>query len=402
MTEIAKENLCVPQARLDALRSLGVDFKESARGGAHVFDSDGRRYLDGVCSAGIFNLGRRPPELVEALRTAVRDTDQGNFPMISIEKAALAKAMADFVPGPLECSVFSVTRGEAMEFACKVSRGFTGRAGLLTVDGGWYGQTGFALSLCAREDAEAFGPLIPDVRTMPFGDMAAAEKCIDSSTAAVILEPIQAENHCRCASPEYLRALSGLCAQRGALLVFDETQSNFGRCGRRFAFEEIGAIPDVLILGEALGGGMFPIAATVITQRVNTFMNRHPLIHMSTFGGTDIGCRVALAALELYATKRPWENAAAMGTALVSGIESLMQTPACPVKGVAGKGLMLSLDLGLPDRARAFCRAAADNGLLLLPGQVAKHTVVLRPSLLITESEKDEILTALDKSCVMV
>jgi acetylornithine/succinyldiaminopimelate/putrescine aminotransferase len=368
---------------------------ECKREGAYIYDQHGNRYLDAHSSAGTFNLGRRPPELVTELKQALRETDLGNFPMISQEKAWLAKTLADFVPGSLECCVFSVTRSEAMDAACKVARGFTGRPELITVDGGWYGQTGFALTLSQREDRDAFGPLIPQVRTIPFGDFEAAAQAISSKTAAVILEPVQAENHCRTAAPAYLQTLERLCQERGALLVLDETQTNFGRTGARFAFEHSDIQPDILILGEALGAGMFPIAATILTQRVNAFLNNHPLLHLSTFGGADIGCRVAKRAIEIYDRERPWINAAAMGGKLLEGLREIAQQPDSPIRHVAGLGLLLSLDLGAPERARAFCKTAARHGLLIVPGEVARHTVVLRPCLTITDTQTQELLEAI-------
>ena len=384
-----------PQGRRDQLAALGFDFIEGRREGAYVWDQEGRRFLDAHCSAGTFNLGRRRPELAEELKRALRETDIGNFPLISSEKAYLGKALAEFAPGDLECAIFSVVRGEAMDAACKVARGFTRRPCLITVDGGWYGQTGFALSLSQRDDRELFGPLIPDVQVMAFGDVRAAESTIGDKTAAVILEPIQAENYCREASADYLRGLSNLCRERGALLILDETQTGFGRTGTKFACEASGVTPDVLVLGEALGGGIFPIAVTLLTQRVNAFMNAHPLIHLSTFGGADIGCRVALKALELYEQDKPWLNAAAKGEILIRGIREFVQSGSGPIRGVAGKGLLLSLDLGTPEEAQAFCRRAVQHGLLATPGQVAKHTVPLRPSLMISDAETNEILDAI-------
>lgn len=387
------------KGRLEWLRALGHDFLEGNREGAWVWDTTGRQYLDCVCGAGTHNLGRRPPDLVEALRAAMRETDQGNFPMISVEKSRLAEALASFVPGPLECVVYSVMRGEAMEFACKVARGYTGRAELITVDGGWYGHTGFALTLSERPDKLCFGPLIPEVRSVPFGNTDALEAAISLKTAALIFEPVQVENHCRVASPAYAQAAERACRKAGALLVVDETQTNFGRTGRRFAFEALGISPDILVLGEALGGGVFPIAATLLTQEVNRFMNAHPMIHLSTFGGSDIGCRVGLKAVATYARLEPWRNAAAMGARLLDALRAIAARPDAPFRDVAGTGLALSLDCGAEEAARDFCRRAAQNGLLVLPGAVARHAVVLRPSLLLTADEADVIVAAI-RACL--
>jgi acetylornithine/succinyldiaminopimelate/putrescine aminotransferase len=367
-----------------ALRAAGHDLVEGERGGCYVSDTAGKRYVDCIGSAGIYNLGRRHPELLAELGRAARETDQGNFPMISAEKAALGRRLAEFVPGPLDCAVFSVMRGEAMEFACKLARGATGRPGLVAVDGGWHGETGFALSLSQRPDKDRFGPLVPGVVVVAHGDLEAARRAVGDDTAAVVLEPIQAENHCREVDRDYLHGLRELCRARGAVLVYDETQTGLGRTGEKFAFEHFGAGPDVLILGEALGGGVFPIAATVFTQRLNQFMNRHPLIHLSTFGGSDIGCRVAVKALDIYQRDQPWRNAAAIGDRLRARFAA--QVGATPLRSVAGRGLLLSLALDTPAQALALCRRAAAHGVLVAPGRVATHAVVLRPSLLLDDA----------------
>jgi len=374
------------------LESRGHAIVEDRREGDYIYDLNGKRYIDCISSLSIHNLGRRPGALVDELRKAIHDTDQGNFPMISKEKAALAEKIYLFVPGKLECTVFSVIRGESVDFACKLARGFTGRKELLTMDGSWFGQTGFALSLSDRKDREFYGPLIPGISQLPFGNIEAARKMITGKTAAVFIEPVQAENNCRQAGTEYLQALRRLCTKKGALLVFDETQSGMGRTGNKFAFEESGVIPDVLVIGESLGAGVFPIAATVFTQRLNKFMNAHPMIHLSTFGGSDIGCRVASKALDEYDRLKPWDNAALNGKILRGGLESLKNSFPDKIKSLDGRGLLLSMNFGTAEKSLAFCRAAADRGLLVCPGDVARGSIVFRPGLLIGNTTVTEIL----------
>jgi acetylornithine/succinyldiaminopimelate/putrescine aminotransferase len=364
------------------LASIGHDFREGKREGAYLWSEEGARYLDCVSGGGIYNLGRRVPELADALREAMHAADQGNFPMISIEKAALAEALGDFAGHGLDCAMFSVMRGETVEGACKIARGVTGRPGLVSAEGAWHGETGFAMSLSQRADAADYGPLIPETHRMPWGDIDAARAAISNTTAAVIIEPVQAENGCRVAAHEYLRGLQQICHQRGALFLIDETQTNFGRTGAPFAFAAAGLKPDMLLLGEALGGGMFPIAATLVNARVRAWLDKHPLIHLSTFGGSDVGCRVALRALELYAEHTPWENAAHIGAHLQSALNA------------TGQGLLLAVQCESPEAAIAMCRQCAERGVLVLPGEVAKDTVVIRPPLTITEDDAGEILRA--------
>lgn len=349
--------------------------------------TDGRRYMDCIGGRGIFNLGRRPVHVLAALREAVQVADQGNFPLISAEKADLARRLAAFAPGELDCAVFSVSRGEALDAACKLARGHSRRGGLVTVDGGWYGETGFALALSERRDTTDFAPLIPDVRSVPMNDLTAAEAAIGRLDAAFILEPVQAENGCRCVEPDYLRAVARICRDRGVLLVLDETQSGMGRTGARFAYGHWGVVPDILVIGESLAAGAFPICATLFAAPLQEFLNEHPLIHLSTFGGSDVGCLVGQAALDDYEAVRPWENAAVMGERLATSLQTLADEHPDIVLGVNGKGLLLALELTSEEQAAALSAALADNGVLAVPGRVATASVVLRPSLLITDEE---------------
>lgn len=365
------------------LASIGHNFREGKREGAYLWSEEGARYLDGVSGGGIYNLGRRVPELADALRDAMHAADQGNFPMISVEKAALGEALASFAGHGLDCAMFSVMRGETVEAACKIARGVTGRPGLISVEGAWHGETGFAMSLSARADAADFGPLIPETHRMPWGDLDAARAAISNTTAAVIIEPVQAESGCRVADADYLRGIEALCRARGALSIVDETQTNFGRTGAPFAFAAAGLTPDMLILGEALGGGMFPIAATLVKDRVRDWLNKHPLIHLSTFGGSDVGCRVASRALELYAERKPWENAKTVGAKLKAALNA------------TGEGLLLAVSCVSPEAALEKCRQCAERGVIVLPGAVANDTVVIRPPLTITEADAEEIIRAL-------
>lgn len=382
----------VSSSAVETLKKRGHDRIEAERGGAGFTDASGHTLIDCYAGGGVFNLGRQPEEALDAVRDAARRADQGNFPMISDQKASLGEKIASFVPGALECSVFGVMRGEAFDFACKLARGFTGRPRLIAVDGSWFGETGFPMSLSERPDKDLFGPLLPETAIVPFGDVDAAKEAIDRKTAAVFLELVQAENGCRTADAAYVKALAAAARKAGALLVIDETQTGFGRTGSRFCFEQYGIDPDVILLGEALGAGAFPITATVFTQRLNSFMNDHPLIHLSTFGGSDLGCLVAARVLELYEENAPWENAAAAGARLGDGLARIAGEKGSPVKSAHGRGLLWAVELAAEDAADAFCKRLADAGVFAVPGKVAKNTVVLRPPLTITEEQVDAIV----------
>lgn len=397
-TAPALQDVPISPNTLKRMQKLGHGFLEGQRNGSWIEDPEGNAYLDAATSCGTYNLGRSPSTVMAALKNAASSTDQGNFPLISAEKASLAEALAHFAPEGLSCVMFSVVRGESMDFACKLARGATGRSELISLSGSWFGHTGFAMSLSDRQDKHLYGTMLPDTHTIPWGDIKRAEEAVTQNTAALILEPVQAERQCRTATKEYLTALRRVTREQGALLVFDETQTGFGRCGARFACEEMGVTPDILITGEALGAGVFPICATLFTKKLHRFLNSHPLIHLSTFGGSDVGCRVALTALEEYQRIAPWQNALTMGNRIKGELEDLRETYPELITSVDGMGLLLALTFPSQRKAGAFCRMAKGHGLFVVPGAVSCESVVLRPSLLLTEDESDHLVSAVRDS----
>ena len=282
-----------------------------------------------------------------------------------------------------------------MLFRSKIARGWTGRRGIVALAGGWHGETGFAMALSERADLDRFGPGIPGTRRVAWDDPAAVRDAIDGGTAAVVLEPMQVENGCARVPDSLLRDIRAWCDRRGALLVFDETQTALGRTGHRFASEPSGVVPDMLVLGESLGGGLFPIAATVFTQRVNVFLNRHPMIHLSTFGGSDVGCMVAREMLALCGRLAPWRLAAEQGVMLGAGLGEIAKAHRGLLGDVAGAGMAWSLGTAGPEAARALCRRLKGHGVVAMPGNVRPDAVLLRASLLVGADEVAVLLAAL-------
>ncbi len=370
---------------------------EETRNGVYLTDSHGKKYIDCYSSASTYNLGRRNEWLISSLKQAIFETDQGNFPMISEEKALLGKKISEFVPGPLDCVLFGVTRGESMDAACKLARGATGRPELITVDKGTYGDTGFALSLSEHPLKKDFGDLIPGVVTIPFGDYAAAEVAISRSSAAFVLEPVQAENHCRTVDTNYLKHIRQLCDKTGTCLIFDESQTGFGRTGKKFAYEHHEVYPDILVVGEAITSGIFPMTATIFTSDLKRFFDVHPLIHLYTFGGHDVGCKVAAAALDEYERIKPWENALLQGTKIMDELKSIINSDE-RIKSLSGMGLLISFKFDSTSIANRFCHLARNKGILFINGIVDKCSVLIRPSLLITEVEVESILEGIRSS----
>lgn len=369
---------------------------EGKRTEIYFFDTNGKRYIDCYCGAGMFNLGRHVQELSCTLQEQADKSDQGNFVLISQEKALLASKLISFIPAKLNGVFFSVGRGEAMDFACKLVRGYTGRTQLITVDGAYYGETGFSVSLSDGNKNKSFGQ-IPDIATIPFGNIQALEERVTTKTAAIITETIQVENACRSASEGFFKIMRTVCDKTGALMVLDETQTGMGRTGKKFAFEHYGVEPDICVIGEALGAGIFPIAATAFTKHIQKFMHAHPLIHLSTFGGHDLGCRVAHTALELYETIKPWENAASVGVRLLEELALLQKQYPDKILSVHGKGLAIAVTLRSEDTAQKAVTKLIKEGIFVVTGKVARDAIIVRPALTITISEAQAIVKGIQK-----
>ena len=379
---------------IDHLSATGHDIIESRGQGAYLFDINDQAYIDGCCGAGAYNLGRNPEQVQTALQRAARQTDCGNFILISEEKATLAERLAWFMGGNLSCCLFTVVRGEAMDAACKLARGHTGKRQLIAANGGWHGQTGFAMGLSRRPDKDLFGRLIPDQTIVEFNDINAAEKAFNHDTAAFILEPVQAENGCSVADKDYLASLKQLCREYGALLIFDETQTGFGRLGYKFAKDCYGVEPDILLFGEAVTAGVFPMTGLVFTPGVKSFFDIHPLIHLCTFGGHDVGCQVGVRALEIYAETRPWENAAKQGNVLRSHLTKLKDDFPDLISHVHGLGLLLAVTFKEESLARSFCMQAKNCGVLVVQAAVDKKSVVFRPALTLTNGDTGRLMSS--------
>lgn len=386
---------------IERMKSLGLGFVIGRREGSRIYDTEGRAYIDCHCSAGQYVVGHRRPEIIAALREASKELDLGNFPMISAQKAALAKLLAETTPGDLKCTVFGVGQSETNEFAMKLARGFTGRKDIICFKGASHGQTGFALA--ASDDPkrqQLFGPMIPHIRQVPL-DTDSLRKAVSDKTAAVIVEPIQSDGGIVAPPAGFLAEARKVCDQHGAVLIFDEGFTSLGRTGKLFACQYEGVVPDALNIGRAMSGTIYPITATVFTSRLNRFMLTHPLIHLSTFGGADIGCMVGIAAVKHIVTNRLWENAEAQGKRLLSGLNDIVADHRDKFLEARGYGLLTGIVADNPGAAENFVRGLAANGVIALPAAVNPSVVRITPPIDISAEDIDAVVAAAKEAAKM-
>lgn len=354
-------------ARVAAWQQVGLDILERRREGCYVWDANGNRYIECFNGAGVFNVGRANPTIRKALIDASEIEDIGDFILLSESKALLAARISQVAPTGLSCVMYATGGGEANDYAIKLARGVTGRPSIITMERCYHGHTGFALAGIGRESYQTpFLPMVPGFKRTPFNDLDSLEAAMTNETAAVLLEPIQGEGGIYCASIEFLRGVRKLCDEHGVLLIFDEVQTGWGRTGRMFFSHHYDVIPDIMTLGKSMSGGYYPIAAAVFSKRLNEFNLKHPYIHISTFGGSDLGCRVALAVIDYIENHGLCANAEVMGNLLMNKLRSTSVRHSEVLQEVRGMGLMIGLQFANDTQGPSMTRKLARRGLIAI------------------------------------
>lgn len=385
------------------LHHAGLDIIEARREGVRVWDMEGRPFIDCITSAGSFNVGRRNPAIVAALKAALDEADQGIFLLASKGKADLGRRLAEITPGDLKFSMFGASGGEAVDFAIKLARGYTRRPKIISTNKGYHGHTGFALSAIGRDAYQApFHPLMPEFVRVPFGDLRALEAAIDDRTAGVLMEPVQGEGGIHVAPEGYLAGVRALCDKAGALMILDEIQTGFGRTGTMFACQWAGVVPDIMTLGKSLGGGLYPITAVVFREPLGDFLVMNPFIHLSTFGGADLGCAVGLATIDYIMAHDLPGNARAMGERFMAGFAALREKYPEVLREYRGRGLMMGLQYADDSMGPRMSYQLAQHGVIALYTGNDPSVMRLQPPLTIAADEVDEVLAALDGSMAAI
>ncbi|GLW17188.1 ornithine--oxo-acid transaminase [Streptomyces sp. NBRC 13847] len=364
--------------------------------GVWVEDVEGRRYLDMLAGYSALNFGHRHPALIGA---AHRQLDQLTLTSRAFHNDRLA-GFAESLAGltGLDMVLPMNTGAEAVESGIKVARKWAydvkgvpaDRATIVVAGGNFHGRTTTIVGFSDDEEARAgFGPFAPGFRTVPYNDLAALEAAVDETTAAVLIEPIQGEAGVLIPDDGYLTGVRELTRRAGCLFIADEIQSGLGRTGTTLAVEHESVVPDVLLLGKALGGGIVPVSAVVARREVLGVLG--PGQHGSTFGGNPLAAAVGSAVIELLATGEFQRRAAELGERLRTGLTALTG------KGVTGfrsRGLWAGVDI---DPALGTGREISER--LMKEGVLVKDThgstIRLAPPLTITADELDAALASL-------
>ena len=360
--------------------------------GVHVWDVEGRRYLDCLSAYSAVNQGHCHPKILAAL---VEQAGKLTLTSRAFRNDQLAPFYEELCALTNSHKVLPMNSGaEAVETALKVARKWgyeikgvpADRAEIIVCDGNFHGRTvaivGFSTDPQSRD---GFGPFAPGFTIVPFGDAAALEAAITPETVAFLVEPIQGEAGVIIPPAGYLKRARELCTQHGVILILDEIQTGLGRTGKLLAEEHEGVEADLTLIGKALSGGFYPVSAVLSNSEVMGVL--HPGEHGSTFGGNPLACAVARAALKVLIEEDMVSNAARIGDRLQT---SLAAIDAASVKEVRGRGLMIAVELHEDaGGARRVCEALQARGLLAK--ETPAHTIRIAPPLILTADQADWI-----------
>ncbi|SDC95774.1 ornithine--oxo-acid transaminase [Terribacillus halophilus] len=353
--------------------------------GVWVEDTEGKRYMDMLSAYSAVNQGHRHPKIINALieqaqKVTLTSRAFHNDQLgLWYEKVAALTGKEMILP--------MNTGAEAVETAFKAARRWgydvkgiiDDQAEIIVCSGNFHGRTMTAVSLSSEaEYRRGFGPMLPGIKIIPYGDLEALKTAITPSTAAFLLEPIQGEAGIIIPPEGYLKAAAELCKQENVLFIADEIQVGLGRTGKPFACDWEGVTPDLYILGKALGGGVFPISCVAGDREILSVFN--PGSHGSTFGGNPLACAVSIAALEVLEEEDLAGRSLRLGTHLLKELQKLTSPT---IKEIRGKGLFVGIELN--KAARPYCEKLKELGVLCKE----THDTVIRiaPPLIITEEE---------------
>ena len=365
--------------------------------GSSLWDINGKKYIDLIAGISVCNVGHCHPKVIEAIKNQV---DQYMHIMVYGElvespQVAYAKLLTDHLPATLNSVFYTASGSEATEGAMKLSKRFTGRTQIISFKNSYHGSTQGALSIMGDEYwRNAFRPLLPDTMQLNYNSFEDLQH-ITEKTACVVAETVQAEAGVLVPQNNWLTALRTRCTQTGTLLVLDEIQCAFGRNGTLFAFEQFNVVPDILLLGKALGGGM-PLGAFVADKKIMDSLTHNPVLgHINTFGGHPVSCAAGMAALIVLLQ----ENLISTVKEKEQLFLSLLQHPA--LKAVRSCGLMLAVEFDSFDINKKAIDALIEEGVFTDWFLFAANCLRIVPPLVITNKEIElacqKLIDVLDK-----
>lgn len=360
---------------------IGIEMVKAQ--GVYLYDVDGKAYIDAISGFSVANIGHGNPAVIKAVQAQseayMHLIVYGEF--IQQPQVAYAQLLTQHLPSSLNCVYFTNSGAEATEGAMKLAKRATNRSKIISFNKSYHGSTQGALSVMGDEYwRNAYRPLLPGIDHFDYGaeEVIAA---IDATTACVIMETVQAEAGVVAPSKEWIQAIRRKCTEQGVLLILDEIQSGFGRTGTLWAFEQFGIIPDILLLGKALGGGM-PLGAFIADKQLMGQLTHDPVLgHITTFGGHPVSCAAGKAAMEVLLQEKM------IGSVQEKQAYLLQQIQHPKIKAVRSIGLWMAVEFDSFDTCYTIIKKCIAGGMITDWFLFAPHCMRIAPPLAISMEE---------------
>ena len=359
--------------------------------GIKMWDVNGREYIDLISGFSVCNIGHSNRQVIEAVKEQVEQYMHlivyGEF--VEAPQVRYAKLLTDHLPGTLNSVYFTNSGAEATEGAMKLAKRVTGRSKIVACHHAYHGSTQGALSVMGSEYwRNAFRPLLPGIDHYDYGSPALPEY-IDADTACVIVETVQAESGVIRPAPGWLQGIRDRCNEQGALLIFDEVQAGFGRTGSLWAFEQYGVIPDILLLGKALGGGM-PLGAFIAGVDLMSHLTHNPVLgHITTFGGHPVSCAAGMAAMKVLLESGAIEEVRKKEQLFLERLSNPK------IKGLRSAGLWLAVEFDSFATCKQVIDKCIEKGVVSDWFLFAPHCMRIAPPLITTFAEIESICSTI-------
>ena len=378
----------------------GVPLVIDRREDYFIYDMSGKRLIDVHLNGGTYNLGHRNPEMVQAITVAMQHFDIGNHHFPSLARTALAEALVRSAPTNLTKVIYGSGGGEAIDIALKTARHATQKRKIVSIVKAYHGHTGLAVGTGDDRFSKLFLSDQPeDFPHVPFNDLEAMEDALSGrDVAAVIMETIPATYGFPLPDPGYLEAVKRLCEKYDALYIADEVQTGLMRTGELWGITKHGIEPDIMVSGKGISGGMYPIAAVLVSERAAGWLNEDGFGHISTFGGAELGCIAGLKALEICSRPETRSMVHYISDFVGSGLRAIQATYPDWFIGIRQNGVVMGLEFAHPQGAKFVMKRLYENGVWAIFSTLDPRVLQFKPGILLKPEVAAELLDRVEVS----
>jgi len=381
-------------------QDMGVDLVIDRREGYYLYDMDGNRLIDVHLNGGTYNLGHRHPELVEVLKAGTARFDMGNHHFPALARTALAEALAACAPSPeMKYTIYGAGGGEAIDIALKTARHATQKRKIVSIIKAYHGHSGLSVKTGDERFSKIFlsEDTIGEFVQVPFNDLNAMEDALKGrDVAAVIMETIPATYGFPMPAEGYLPGIKQLCERYDALYIADEVQTGLMRSGQMWCINRYNVEPDIMVTGKGISGGMYPIACVLTSERCGGWLKEDGFAHISTMGGAELGCVVAMKTLEILQRPEIPNMVSYISNYLRSGLEDIMSEYPDFFIGIRQHGLIMGLEFDHAEGAKPVMKHLYNNGVWAIFSTLDPRVLQFKPGILLTQADAEELLRRME------